>query len=56
MVPYFHLSLFQQRVTASPKRGLNLDYVQSAFSCSEHSSALAYYITDKTPGDKRGLL
>lgn len=56
MMLYFHLLLFWLTVKASPKTGLNLDYFQSAFSCSEQGSALACCITDNTPGDKRGLL
>lgn len=56
MVLHFHLLLFCLKVKASPKTGLNLDFIQSAFSCSEQGSALVCCIMDNTPGDKRGLL
>lgn len=56
MVLYFHLLLFCLKVKASPKTGLSLDYIQSAFSCSEQGGALVCCIMDNTPGDKRGLL
>ena len=52
----FHLLFFRLTVKASPKTELNLDNIQSAFSSLEQGGALAYCITDNTPGDKCGLL